>query len=156
MADQVALARLPCAAVAEAGSRTATFSRADLVVQVAAGLPAVAASADQVRRVVEVATHRGLYTEQAVHVGQLQDGVTVRVSDTRWATADLLATEAAILRAAHEGMRAGRAVVSSLLADHHAQLRGLDAEQADAVRRLTGGGQLVTVLIAPDLSLIHI
>ena len=39
-------------------------------------------------------THRGLHTEQAVQVGQVRDGVTARASDTRWATADLLATEA--------------------------------------------------------------
>jgi conjugative relaxase-like TrwC/TraI family protein len=142
-------ARLPNDAVAAAGTRSATFSRADVVVQVAAGLPPVAASADEVRRTVEVATQRALHNEQAVHVGQVQDGVTARASDTRWATADLLATEAAILRAAQTGTRAGRAMVSSLLADHHVQLRGLDAEQADAVRRLTGGGQMVSVLIAP-------
>jgi conjugative relaxase-like TrwC/TraI family protein len=149
LADRAAEVRLPNDAVAAAGTRSATFSRADVVVQVAAGLPPVAASADEVRKVVEVATHRGLHTEQAVQVGQVQDGVTARASDTRWATADLLATEAAILRAAQAGKAAGRGVVSGLLVDHHAQARGLDAEQADVVRRLTGGGQLVSVLIAP-------
>jgi len=62
-----------------------------------------------------------------LRIGQLQDGATARASDTRWATADLLGTEAAILHAANTGTRAGRAVVSSLLADRHAQA-GLDRE----------------------------
>jgi conjugative relaxase-like TrwC/TraI family protein len=149
LAGQTAEDRLPHTALAEAGARSATFSRADVVVQVAAGLPPVAATADQVHRTVEALTQRALHTEQAIEVGQIQDGVTPRASDTRWATADLLANEAAILRAAQAGQAAGRAVVPGHVADHHTELRGLDDEQADAVRTLTGGGQLVSVLIAP-------
>lgn len=118
LAGRAAEARLPDTALPEAGTRAATFSLADVVVQVAAGLPAVAATADQVRRTVEVLTHRALHTEQAVQVGQLQDGITAPASDTRWATANVLATEAAILRAAQAGTQAGRAV-------HRGRLRTL-------------------------------
>jgi conjugative relaxase-like TrwC/TraI family protein len=149
LADRAAEARLPDTALAAAGTRSATFSRADVVVQVAAGLHPVAATADQVHRTVEIETQRALHTEQAVQVGQIRDGVTPRASDTRWATADLLATEGAILRAAQAGTHAGRGAVPGPLADQHAQLRGLEPEQAEAVRWLTGGGQLVSVLIAP-------
>ena len=79
----------------------------------------------------------------------MQDGVTPRASDTRWATADLLALEARILATAQAGVLAGRAVVPDTLAAAHATAAGLDAEQTQVMRRLTTGGQLVAVLIAP-------
>lgn len=90
-------------ALSAAGTRTATFSRADLVVQVAAALPTTAATADDVRALVEAVTTDALDTAQAIPVGRVQDGVTPRGSDTRWATAALLALEGP-----HPGHRPGR------------------------------------------------
>lgn len=148
-AARLALLRLPQAALAAAGTRAATFSRADVTVQVAAGLPTSAATAEQVREQVEALTDQALGLEQAVQVGPVQDGVTPRASDTRWATADLLALEARILTIAHAGATAGRAVVSVDLVATCATRAGLDPEQHAAVRRLTTGGAAVAVLIAP-------
>lgn len=141
--------RVAVAALAAVGTRTATFSRAEVVVQVAAALPIKSATAEQVRALVEEVTTAALGTEQAILVGRVQDGVTPRASDTRWATADLLATEAAILAAAQAGVIAGRAVVPDTLAAAQAERTQLDPEQTQVLRRLVTGGELVTVLIAP-------
>ncbi len=148
-AGRLALSRLPQQALAAAGERTATFSRADVTVQVAAGLTATAATADQVRAQVQALTDQALALEQAVAVGRVQDGVTPRASDTRWATADLLALEARILTVAQAGVTAGRAVVPEDLVTACAARAGLDPEQHDAVRQLVTGGKMVAVLIAP-------
>ena len=148
-ATRLALLRLPQAALAVAGARSATFSRADVTVAVAAGLPASAATAEQVRAQVEALTDQALGLEQAVEVGRVQDGVTPRASDTRWATADLLALEARVLTVAQAGVTAGRALVPDDLVPGCATRTGLDPEQRDAVRRLTTGGAAVAVLIAP-------
>ena len=147
-AGRLALLRLP-QLLAAAGTRSATFSRADGVVQVAAGLAGDAATADQVRQEVEALTERALALEQAVEVGRVQDGVTPRASDTRWATADLLALQARILTVAQAGVTARRAVVPDDLVTVSPTRAGLDPEQHDAVRQLTTGGAAVTVLIAP-------
>ncbi len=148
-AARLARLRLPHLALAAAGTRSATFSRADLLAAVAAGLAVEAATADQVREVVEAVTDQALDLEQAVAVGRVQDGVTPRRSDTRWATADLLALEARILRVAQAGVSAGRATVPDDLVAACAARAGVDPEQHDVVRRLTMGGAAVAVLIAP-------
>ena len=82
-------------------------------------------------------------------VGTARTGTTARRSDTRWATAELLATEAQILRLAQAGAAAGRAVVPEPVAAHHSLRGALDPEQRNAMEQLVTGGQMVAVLIAP-------
>ena len=136
-------------ALAAAGRRRSTFSRADVAGEVAAHLPVRAGSARRVLAQVEQLTGDALGGAEAVPVGTVRDGVLARASDARWTTAAQLAVEIRILRTAVAGRTAGVAVVPEDTAAACAEAAGLGADQHAALRRLTGDGQQVAVLIAP-------
>ncbi|GAA0635716.1 MobF family relaxase [Sporichthya brevicatena] len=152
-------------AVAAAAGARSTFSRADVVAQVAARLPVDARGADAVLSAVETLTDQALGLDAAVPVGRRSQGVTPRASDARWAGADVLASEERILDLARRGRAGGygrvhdAAVAAALTtaaagtashAGHPAGPgAGLDAGQRAAVQALTVGGDFLSVLTAP-------
>jgi conjugative relaxase-like TrwC/TraI family protein len=136
-------------AVRAAGHERAVFSRADLAGQVAARLPAVARSAAATVRAVEELTEAALGLAEAVGVGEHPRGRTPRASDARWASADVLAAEARVLSLAGRGRGRGYGQVDGLLLDIRLLASGLDPSQREAVRRLAGDGDFVSVLTAP-------
>jgi conjugative relaxase-like TrwC/TraI family protein len=139
--------QLAVRAVQSAGQRRAAFSAADLTVEVAARMP-TAGNAEQTRRHAEQLTKAGLDTAEARPLGAPREGITARRSDPRYATAELLAAEKALLERA-ELRAAGRVLIDPQITARCAEAAGLDAEQAEAVRRLTAGEGLLTVLVAP-------
>jgi conjugative relaxase-like TrwC/TraI family protein len=142
-------AELLVGAVRAAGRERAVFSRADLVGQLAARLPAVARSAADTVRAVEELTDVALGLAEAVGVGEHPRGGTPRASDTRWAAADVLAAEAGVLSLAVRGRGRGYGQVDGLLLDIKLLASGLDQSQREAVRQLAGDGDFLSVLTAP-------
>jgi conjugative relaxase-like TrwC/TraI family protein len=137
------------AAVREAASTRAVFSRADVAGHVAAQLPVDGRGAAAVLRTVEALADRGLAGVEAVPVGEHPHGRTPRASDERWAGADVLAAEARVLALAEygRGVGFGRASTSSLVLT--LEQAGLDRGQHDAVRALTQNGDFLNVIVAP-------
>jgi len=85
------------------------FGRTDVAGQIAAHLPTDSGlTAGEVAARVEALTDRALGLTEAVPIGRLPraGGVTVRVSDARYATAEVLHAESRILSLAARG-RAG-------------------------------------------------
>ncbi|HEX3827213.1 MAG TPA: MobF family relaxase [Sporichthyaceae bacterium] len=142
-------AELLSEAVRAAGHARAVFSRADVAGQVAARLPAVARGADQTLAAVEELTEVALGLAEAVPVGEHPRGVTPRASDSRWASADVLAAEARVLSLAERGRGRGYGQVDGLLLDIRLLASGLDPGQREAVRQLAGDGDFLSVLTAP-------
>jgi hypothetical protein len=132
-----------------AGTRRAVFSRADVAGQVAAHLPASGLSASEAVARVEQLTDLALGLQEAVPVGPQAVGVTVRASDARYATVQVLSAEARILDLAERGRRGryGSVPHTQLMA----QVRSgrLDASQYRAVLALTVGGDFLSVVTAP-------
>lgn len=143
-------------AVTAAGRAKAIWSRADLAVQVAARSPSwfgAAVNAAQVTRLVEELSDAALAggAHGAVALGTEQAGVTPRASDHRYASQELVNTEARIL----ERVMAGGFQTPNWLpaAVTHLRSAGLNArlstEQRQAAVRLVASRDLVTLLTAP-------
>ncbi|HEY1821118.1 MAG TPA: MobF family relaxase [Trebonia sp.] len=142
-------AQLVFDAVRAAGAARAVFSRADVAGQVAARLPATGRSAADAVAWVEELTDRALTLAEAVSVGEHPRGVTSRVSDGRWASAQVLAAEARILSLAERGRGGGYGRVPDLILIPRLVMAGLDASQYEATRQTVGDGDFLTVLTAP-------
>ncbi|MGQ0846964.1 MAG: ATP-dependent DNA helicase [Sporichthyaceae bacterium] len=128
----------------------AVFSRADVAVQVAARLPVDGRDAAAVVALVEMLTDTALGLDEAVPVGHQPRGLTHRASDARWAGADVLAAEGRVLSLAERGRAGGygQANAANLLV----ALTGaasLDLSQYEALEKLVGSGDFLTVLTAP-------
>ncbi len=139
---------IPAAAVVQAGRRKGVFARADLTIEVAAGLPLAAATGHQVLAAIEHLTDAAAANPTAVHLGNHPEGVTARASDTRYTSTEVLAAEARVLRLADAGRGRGFGRIPADLAVDLA-VDGVADDQADAVRRLTTGGDFLSVLTAP-------
>jgi len=137
------------AAVRAAGQRRAVFSRADVAGQVAAQLPTTGRSAGQVLAEVERITTLALGLTETVPIGDQPHGVTVRASDPRYATQQVLTAEARILSLTQRGHRGGYAQIGLPQLLVHTHALGLDPGQHTAVRELAGGGDFLSVLTAP-------
>ncbi len=135
-------------AVLNAGRRRGVFSRADLTIEIAATLPVVAETAEQVRARVEDLTDHSLRHPQAVRLGAPQVGVTPRASDARFTSREVLQTEAAVLHvaAAGQGKHVGQVPAGALDPE---LMAGLGVDQQAAVTKLTTGGDFLIVLTAP-------
>ncbi len=148
--------RVAVEAVTAVGRCKAIWSRADLTVQVAARIPTdpgAPLSAAQVVDVVEQLTDTALAgtVHGAVALGADQAGVTARVSDERYASAELVDTEARILERVITGGFNTPARVPA-----HAQawfFDGPSAQLSDDQRRATvklvASKDLVTAMTAP-------
>ena len=112
-------------------------------------LPTAGLSAGEVVEWVEQLTDVALNLDDAVPVGLQGVGVTPRVSDARYATVQVLSTEARILGLAARGRRgsSGRVPLTALMP--MGRDGRLDPSQHRAVLHLAGGGDLVSVLTAP-------
>ncbi|MFN8156356.1 MAG: MobF family relaxase [Candidatus Nanopelagicales bacterium] len=143
--------------VTEVGRRKAIWSRADLAVAVAARVPTTAdprlrSAADAVAWVEELTdlavTEVGL--SGAVALGADPSGVTARASDSRYASRELVETEARILeRAVTGGFRSPERLRPDFVALLLSGEAGLSQEQGRAVVRLVATRDLVTVMTAP-------
>ena len=86
-----------------AGRRRGVFSRADLTIEIAATLPVVAETAEQVRVRVEHLTDGSVGHWTTMRLGAPTVGVTPRASDARFTSREVLQTEAAVLHVADAG-----------------------------------------------------
>ncbi|MHB2023690.1 MAG: MobF family relaxase, partial [Mycobacteriales bacterium] len=141
--------RLLAEAVAAVGARTACFARAELVVEIAARLPAAGLSADRARGLVEAFTDAALANPAAVRLLDADPVGAPRASDARYASRATLALEARILDRAQRGRGAGIAAVDPATVARVSVDAGLDATQAAAIIRLATSGDSVSVLVAP-------
>jgi len=148
--------RVAAEAVTAVGRCKAIWSRADLTVQVAARIPTNPGrplSAVQVVDLVEQLTSSALAgsVHGAVALGADQVGVTARVSDDRYASAELVDTEARIL----ERVIAGGFHTSCGVPAHavgwffDGESAALSDEQRRAAVKLVASKDLVTVMTAP-------
>ncbi len=163
-------AEVALAALRAAGRRSAVFSRNDLAGQVAAHLPSTGLTAAQVVARVEQLTDQALTLSEGVPVGQPPRGLTVRASDPRYATVEVLQAESRILNLARRGRQRGYGYADpshlrdTLIATATATATAtstsagagagttpgrLDAGQLRAVQHLTAGGDFLSVLTAP-------
>ena len=90
-------------AVLTAGRRRGVFSRADLTIEIAATLPVVAETAEQVRARVEHLTDGSVGHWTTMRLGAPTVGVTPRASDPRYTSREVLQAEAEVLRVADAG-----------------------------------------------------
>jgi conjugative relaxase-like TrwC/TraI family protein len=140
-------------AVAAVGRSGAVWSAAELAVQVAARLPATGPGAPrdarEVAAMVESLTALALTgaAKGAVPLGTDPSGVTARASDARYASREVVETEAAIIEAALDGLRPPRRLPASVL--QATTREGLSQEQQVAAVRLVSSRDLVTVMVAP-------
>lgn len=142
-------APLAARALRAVGERQSVFGRAELAGQLAASLPAVPATADDVRATVEALADRALAGGEAVRLRDAEPAGPIRASDGRWTTTTLLGAEARILHRAAGSRGGGYAPVHPSVATACAEQAGLDADQQTAVLALTGGGDGIAVLVAP-------
>jgi hypothetical protein len=133
-------------AVLAAGRRRGVFSRADLTIEIAATLPVVAETAEQVRVRVEHLTDGSVGHWTTMRLGAPQVGVTPRASDRRYTSREVLQAEAAVLHVAAAGQGKHVGQVPAVDPD---VLAGLGPDQRAAVTKLTTGGDFVVVLTAP-------
>ena len=133
-------------AVLAAGRRRGVFSRADLTIQIAASLPVVAETAEQVRMRVEELTNSSVGHWTTLRLGAPTVGVTPRASDRRYTSREVLQAEAQVLRVAAAGH--GKRVAQVPAVDPEL-IAGLGPDQQAAVTKLTTGGDFVIVLTAP-------
>jgi hypothetical protein len=133
-------------AVLNAGRRRGVFSRADLTIEIAAALPVVVETAEQVRVQVEHLTDGSVGHWTAMRLGAPTVGVTPRASDARFTSREVLQTEAAVLHVAAAGQRKHVGQVPAL---DRELVAGLGPDQRAAVTRLTTGGDFLIVLTAP-------
>ncbi len=133
-------------AVLAAGRRRGVFSRADLTIEIAAALPVVAETAEQVRVRVEHLTDGSVGHWTTMRLGAPTVGVTPRASDARFTSREVLQAEAAVLHVAAAGQ--GKHV-AQVPAPRPGLMAGLGPDQQAAVTKLTTGGDFVVVLTAP-------
>jgi conjugative relaxase-like TrwC/TraI family protein len=133
-------------AVLAAGRRRGVFSRADLTIEIAAALPVVAETAEQVRVRVEHLTNSSVGHWTTMRLGAPTVGVTPRASDARFTSREVLEAEAAVLLVAAAGQ--GKHVGQVHVIDPEL-MAGLGPDQRAAVTKLTTGGDFVVVLTAP-------
>jgi conjugative relaxase-like TrwC/TraI family protein len=133
-------------AVLAAGRRRGVFSRADLTIEIAATLPVVAETAEQVRVRVEELTDGSVGHWTTMPLGAPTVGVTPRASDRRYTSREVLQAEAQVLRVAASGQ--GKHVAQVPAVDPEL-MAGLGVDQQAAVTKLTTGGDFVVVLTAP-------
>jgi conjugative relaxase-like TrwC/TraI family protein len=145
--------------------RHSTWGRADVVEAVAVRIaPDAAATASEVRRMVEGAADYVLARPEVVALGAdappaseapaalaRRDGLapTCRHGGRRFSTWNTLRTEQAILELAEQGRSAGVAVTPDSTVELAIEAVRLGEDQADAVRRLCGGGEQIAVLVGP-------
>jgi conjugative relaxase-like TrwC/TraI family protein len=135
-------------ALVSAGSRRAVFSRSDLAAEVAARVPAVGFTADQVRELIEDWTDRALASPAAVMLRPQIDG-SARASDHRYASRATLTAELQLLHAADLGRGQGVAAISPSRVRAVAREHGLDASQQAALVQVASRGDAISVLVAP-------
>jgi len=135
-------------AVLAAGRRRGVFSRADLTIELAAALPVVAETAEQVRVRVEDLTDGSVGHWTTMRLGAPTVGVTPRASDHRYTSREVLQAEAQVLRVAAAGQGKHVAQVPATAVDPEL-MAGLGPDQQAAVTKLTTGGDFVVVLTAP-------
>jgi conjugative relaxase-like TrwC/TraI family protein len=135
-------------AVLNAGRRRGVFSRADLTIEIAATLPVIAETAEQVRVRVEHLTYDSVGHWTTMRLGAPTVGVTPRASDRRYTSREVLQAEAAVLRVADAGQGKHVAQVPATALDPEL-MAGLGPDQQAAVTKLTTGGDFVVVLTAP-------
>ena len=141
-------------AVTAVGRAGAVWSAADLAVQVAARLPATGPGAPrdarEVAAMVESLTALALTgaAEGAVPLGTDPSGVTARASDARYASREVVDTEAADHRGGPATGCARRAD-SPRRSCRRPSVRRLSDEQQVAAVRLVSSRDLVTVMVAP-------
>ncbi len=148
--------RVAVEAVTAVGRCKAIWSRADLTVQIAARIPTnpgTPMSAEQVVDLVEHLTNTALAgsAHGAVALGTDQAGVTARASDDRYASAELVDTEARILERVITGgfntpARVPAHAVGWFFDGPSASLSG---EQRRATVKLVVSKDLVSVMTAP-------
>ena len=115
-----------------------TFSRQEALRALASAVPDGASVA-----ALEAIAGHVLADPRAVAVGADR-------REEQWSTAELLATEQALLASAVRARAAGRAVVpGAAIAAALAERPGLSGEQARAVERLAGGGEGLALLVGP-------
>jgi hypothetical protein len=140
-------------AVTAVGRSGAVWSAADLGVQVAARLPATAPNAARDAReaaaMVEALTAQALTDAGAgaVPLGVDPSGVTARASDARYASREVVDTEAMVIEAVLDGLRPPRRLPTTVLKATTPE--GLSQEQQVAAVRLVSSRDLVTVMVAP-------
>ncbi len=145
-------------AVTDIGRRKAMWSRADLTSAIAARV-SVAGNAGPTTAaatvaLVEVLTDTALTRVEVsgtVALGTERAGVTARASDTRYASRELVETEARIVeRAVGEGFRTPDRLPREFLAAlYQGPCAGLSTDQRAAVVRLVASRDLITVMTAP-------
>lgn len=145
-------------AVTAVGRSKAIWSRADLAIQIATRIPTHGADAP---RTAEATTALGeklaniAVREPSVSgslaLGPDQQGVTSRASDDRYASQELVDTEARILeRAISGGFRTPSRLPAQVLEGFsRGRSAALSAEQRQAAVRLVASRDLVTVMTAP-------
>jgi conjugative relaxase-like TrwC/TraI family protein len=148
-AEPTVAAATAAVALQAAGARRAVFSRADVAGQVAAHLPTSGLAASEVVARIEQLTDAALGLEAAVPIGQRTVGVTVRASDARYATVQVLSAEARILDLAGRGRRGGYGQVPHAQLTSEVRGGGLDPSQYRAVLQLAARGDFLSVLTAP-------
>ena len=123
-----------------------TWGRAQAVEALSVVLPShKAGSAEEVREVVEAAAERLLAHQDVVRL-TCPERPDARHGGTRYSTWWTLKTEQAVLDVVEAGRTAGVAVAPVYRALSRANLAD---DQADAVRRVCGGGERVAVLVGP-------
>jgi len=145
-------------AVTDIGRRKAMWSRADLTTAIAARIPTAGViaptSAAGAVALVEVLTDTALTRVEvsgAVELGTDRSGVTARASDARYASRELVDTEARIVeRAVAEGFRTPDRLPREFLAAlYDGPCAALSVDQRATVVRLVASRDLVTVMTAP-------
>ncbi len=147
------------AAVAAVGFRQASFSRAELVTELAGRSAVFPATAAQTVAAIEADTDAALAPAGAGEDGTIQAGAVrlrdadpvgcPRRSDSRYAAADLLAAETRITARADAGRGTGRGLVAPEILNERIYAAGLDPGQGAAIYALGTGGDFCSVLVAP-------
>ncbi len=145
----------------ELGRSTSTWGRRHVVQQVARRAPGGLEDAEAARRWVEDVADRVLADAKVVRLvapGQdvpedlrRRDGRSVYEAHgaPRFSTLATLAREQHVLDLAVGGREAGRGVADELATEVAVTTHGLEADQAQALRRLTGGGEAIACLVGP-------
>ncbi len=147
--------------LAELATAPSTWGRRHVVRALARRAPGDLRSAEATRRWVEQATdavlaHPGVVALVAPAPEppedlRRRDGRSVYEAHgaPRFSTLATLAREQHVLDAAVAGREAGRAVAHPQALEVTIEAHGLGEDQAEALRRLTGGGEAITCLVGP-------
>ncbi|MDP9070960.1 MAG: relaxase domain-containing protein, partial [Actinomycetota bacterium] len=147
--------------LAELGRSSSTWSRRHVVQQVVRRAPAGLGGAGEARHWVEQVADEVLSHPTVVRLAApapeapsdlcRRDGLSVYEAHgaPRFSTLATLAREQEVLEAAVAGREAQRAMAQPQDSEVAIALHGLDADQAEAVRRLTLDGEAIACLIGP-------